>query len=141
MADQYSFTHEELTQLVREAIMEDRSQRDTAQIEKVIDREDPESPAFNTNRLYVNRGKRLKEVVEAGQQRAHFVQKDYDTTTRPWAVRDNMRRLVNGAMLATNNAYVRPGDRRRAMELYEQFSSIWEEAFGVTVAERASEEV
>lgn len=63
MSDKYEFTREELVDLIHEAVTQDRTERDKVKIEKVIDADDIESPAYNTTRLYLRDGKAIETFV------------------------------------------------------------------------------
>ena len=135
-AQKFELTHDELVNLVHEAVMQDRTNRDIQAAEKAVDSIDPESVSYNTNRLYIAGGKKMQQAVDNAR---HQLPTSRFLDDHCWKMRDGMRYLVNSAMLAQNNAYVQPGDRQRAIELYETLENVWESAFNQTVVKRVED--
>lgn len=141
MTAKMELSREELIELVHEAVMQDRAERDKEVIGKVVDAEDIESPAYNTNRLYLEAGKPLETFIEETQANIGLGERHKwgvsDTPVSGREVREWIRKLTNAALLATTNNKIPYGDRHEARELYQELVDVWSKHFSGAIERRA----
>lgn len=116
---------EELTQIIKDAIHEDRNERVNGIAEKVIDYNDIESPSYNTNKLFVEAQRTLKGRFESLEQVYGELPKSHGTVPTKWDVERKIRELVFAAFGAKNSRYIPAGFRQQARDLYESLSDAW----------------
>jgi hypothetical protein len=139
MSAKMQLTREELIELVHEAVMQDREERDKAGIGSIIDRKDVESPAYNTNQLFMKRWKPLKQRIRDGHDASGYQPPDFNRVVNTYGICDSLRKLVDAAFLVPSNAQIMPGSRHRAIDLYTQIADLWETAFDESISRRIEE--
>lgn len=119
---------EELQQIIKDAIHEDRNERVNGIAEKVIDINDIESPSYNTNRLFTDQRKELlerAENIQRGYGLGHDGTYRYDGVMDPRWLPDKIKAVVYEAFNAKNSRYIMPGSRQDARSLYSAIVDAW----------------
>lgn len=140
MAEKFELTRDELVDLLHDAVMQDREDHEKAAVGIIIDNNDIESPAYNSNRLYLDDGKVLEHFVNDAQENIGLGERHAwgvsDTPVSGREVREWMRRLSNAAFIANTNNKIPYGDRHEARELFQELVDVWSKHFAGSIERR-----
>lgn len=116
---------QELQNIILDAIRQDRNERDKQLVDKAINMNDLESPAYNTNQLFREVQGGLKAQIEAIESEYPLHRPSaFDMSVR-WEAQERMKALIYAAFSAKNSRYIQPGYRRMAQQLYQELIKAW----------------